>query len=320
MPSKQKSSTDIRASVRDIDIRLSVEDVERCIAPYVHARVSLDDPAWIRAEDKANRKLLALLRRERKFLGPARLLWSRVKQNRRLWDDHWARESRFSAGLYDRDWKADPYEWRDRGLFMTRAGGRGSRILFLMRAIEAARPRTVLEVGFGDGLNLITLANRFPDIEFKGIDLARTGADAARKLQSEARFPEHLRKFSPDPVRDADAYRRIEFFQGSAAELPFDAGSFDMVLTCVALEQMETIRSQVMRELHRVSNRWLATLEPFRDINDKGLRLAHVRRTNQIKLKIDDLRDYGWRNLFVSSDLPQKISLAALLVVARKLS
>ncbi len=109
MPSNQKSSTDVQASVRDIDIRLSVEDVERCIAPYVHARVSLDDPAWIRAEDKANRKLLALLRRERKFLGPARLLWSRVKQNRRLWDDHWARESRFSAGLYYRDWMADPY-------------------------------------------------------------------------------------------------------------------------------------------------------------------------------------------------------------------
>ena len=54
------------------------------------------------------------------------------------------------------------------------------------------KPRTVLEVGCGNGINLLSLADAFPDVKFTGLDLTAEGIAAAKKLQEGEALPEAL--------------------------------------------------------------------------------------------------------------------------------
>jgi ubiquinone/menaquinone biosynthesis C-methylase UbiE len=45
-----------------------------------------------------------------------------------------------------------------------------------------------------------------------------------------------MRSYAPIPIIDDIAYKHIEFLQGSAIDLPFKTGEFDLVYTVLALE------------------------------------------------------------------------------------
>ena len=51
-----------------------------------------------------------------------------------------------------------------------------------------------------------------------------------------------------DPEADG-----VTFLQGSAAELSFPDGAFDLVMTVLAIEQMERIRARALAEITRVA-------------------------------------------------------------------
>src|SRR5262249_50021532 len=140
------------------------------------------------------------------------------------------------------------------------------RLLF--RSIERLRPRTVLEVGAGNGLNILTLAARFPEAHFTGLELTLGGVQAAARVRAMPEFPRMLAEFSVDPPAAQAAHRRVDLIQGTAASLPFRNGSFDLVFTVLALEQMEEIRKSALAELRRVARDFVVMIEPFRDWNE----------------------------------------------------
>jgi SAM-dependent methyltransferase len=73
-------------------------------------------------------------------------------------------------------------------------------------------PRRVLDVGTGTGKAARLLAERFPAAEIVGVDLAPGMVEEARRLLPDA--------FS----------RRVRFSTADASSLPFEAGSFDLVV------------------------------------------------------------------------------------------
>jgi ubiquinone/menaquinone biosynthesis C-methylase UbiE len=79
-----------------------------------------------------------------------------------------------------------------------------------------------LDVGTGTGVGARVLASRFPDAEVVGADVSRAMLDEARRLAPE-----------------------LEFVEGDAAKLPFEAESFDLV----AHANMIPFLDQVLRVL-----------------------------------------------------------------------
>jgi SAM-dependent methyltransferase len=173
-------------------------------------------------------------------------------------------------------------------------------------------------VGAGNGINLLVLACRFPEIRFAGVELTEGGVAVARHAQASATLPDVLQRFSPEPLVDLQAHRRVEFRQGTAAALPFAAGAFDLVYSCLALERMEQVRGPALAEMARVTARHAVLLEPFVDCNDTGLRRAYRLARDHFGGAVRDLPSYGLEPLVVTDDLPGEIWLQPCLVIARK--
>lgn len=214
--------------------------------------------------------------------------------------------------------RVSPWEWGEQKLLASDVGATRFRQLLLIRIIERLKPRSVLEVGCGNGINLIMLACRFPDIEFSGVELTREGHAAALEFQRHAELPAAMQNYAPLELKDNTAFRRIRFVQGSAAELPFEDRSFDLVFTILALEQMERIREQALREITRVAGKHLFNIEPFRDLNDRGAARRNVVRRNYFRGRIRDLERHGFSPTLGLRDFPQEVFLKAGAVLSQR--
>ena len=210
-----------------------------------------------------------------------------------------------------------PCIWGERRMLVGAAGLKRVYLLHLMRMIEAFQPESVLEIGCGIGVNLLSLAARFPETSFHGIDLTAHGIAAIRDVSDQDDLPRVLTDFSPEPLLDMTAHRRIKVQQASAADLPFDDNSFDLVYSVIALEQMEAIRPAVMAQLQRVSRGHVGMLEAFRDWNETGMQRNYIVGQGYFAAHIDELPGYGLNPVLVANDMPVKINMNLGLVVAK---
>jgi SAM-dependent methyltransferase len=187
----------------------------------------------------------------------------------------------------------------------------------LWRCIGALRPASVLEVGFGNGLNLLALSTAFPGVRWAGVELSTTGVARAKEVQRLAELPREIASFCSWPNEAPQAYRHIDFREGDARQLPFGDCSFDLVFTLLALEQMDAIRDAAISEISRVSSKWLVMIEPFADFNRDPLRRTYARAKGYFSLAVCDLKRFGLTPVFAYDDIPHKITRGAGLVVAR---
>ncbi len=280
------------------------------------------------------------------FAAPQEAAWDRQyrKRNRRIWRQYlrrlafgWRTKSQRNreavAHEYGNEWLSIDYrsysldqapppsslwEWGGKHLLASNRGATRVRQLLLIRAIEAVRPQRVLEVGCGNGINLLLLAGRFPGIEFTGVDLTPEGIAAASRLQEQPILPDYLQAFAPTPLEDATAFRRIRFQQGDASRLPFRDGEFDLVFTSLALEQMERIRDQALGEIARVAGANVFMIEPFRDTNATGLARRYIVARDYFQARIGDLARYGLQPQWATADMPQEAFLKACAVMTEK--
>lgn len=297
------------------DFDIPVPEITAALEPWVVRRHGSGDLAWrvLRANKWAAYG-------KRRLLRPAA---SAAERQRR---------PTFVADHYDETWSRyvwpDPdeppdrrnmvyLEWRRLGYATLRHGLVRCHLLGVARAIERLRPRTVLEVGAGPGMNLAALAGMFPEISFSGAELTASGVAALRSIQSEP-LPTAFDQFAPLPIRDRDGHRRIEITQADARELPFGDGGFDLVFTRLALEQMENVRAAAFAEIHRVAGSHAVFVEPFVDFQRTSLQALAVRSKNYLSLGVDKLLRHGFTPCARFDDWPQKITNGAGLVICRK--
>jgi SAM-dependent methyltransferase len=302
-------------SLEETPLELGRAEVEAAIRPHIVKRTSKDDRDW-RASVVAQRH------KARKTL-IKRLLGLRRPRDQALvareYEAHWERRG---YGLYcpstsppDR---GDPWEWGENAYLMPSVGGARARLLYIARVIQWLRPASVFEVGFGNGVNLLPLACQFPEVRFSGLELTAEGVARVTSAQREPELPAALRAFSPDPIRDASAHHRVEVFQGSAAEMPFPNGAFDLVFSSLALEQMERIRPRVLAEFSRISARYTVMLEPFRETNGAGFPREYVLAMNYFRGSIAELANYRLRPILETGDMPTECWLHPCLVVSQR--
>lgn len=234
-----------------------------------------------------------------------------------------------SAEIYEGTWntnmlsqfdltkgKTGPVLWNGQWYYANKLVPKRIPLLYLMRLIETLKPERVLEVGAGMGFNLIILAQRFPHIHFEGIELTANGVATANELRSSSEFLQAIEDFSPLPLIDRDAQKRIVFQQGSAASLPYPAASFDLVFTIQALEQMESIRKPALSEIARVG-RYAAMFEPFSGMNRAFFSRIRVLSRDYFRGRVSDLKEVGLDPMWSNDKMPSKLDYNIGLVVSR---
>lgn len=231
--------------------------------------------------------------------------------------DAWATGyQRYRLGRKDLNGK--PWSWRGRLLLLDPAAATRLRTILFAAVIAELKPKRVLEAGSGNGINLLSLAGAFPEIEFTGLELTDEGVEQARRAQADSATAKIVQAYSPLDLHEPSAIGRIRFVQGDASDMPFEDGRFDLVMTVLAVEQMERIRSAALAEIARVARGHVLMLEPFSDMNSSGLRRLYVRSRNYFRGSIGELRGFGLEPLWATDDYPQEAFLGTALVLARK--
>ena len=131
------------------------------------------------------------------------------------------------------------------GLLMIWASKVG-KIRLARRAIERLRlggDERVLDVGCGHGLMLIAAARQLTTGRAVGVDIWSQRDQAGNRPEAT------LRNAELEGVRD-----RVEVSDGDARQLPFDAGTFDIVVSNLVIHNIadRAGREQALREIGRV--------------------------------------------------------------------
>lgn len=306
-------------SLDEIAIGTKKVELEALCAPFILREVHGHNTEWERSLARRYRKI------NWRYLRQRLLNWMPLRQRneiniKRQYAVNW---SDFDFNSYDPTLRTPPinlWTWGKRRLFARVRVGARVRQYLLVRVLETVKPRRVLEVGSGNGINLLLLSGQFPAVEFHGVELTEHGVAAAQSVQGRPNLPENFRTFAPFPVKDDDAFKRVQFHQGSAANLLFPDGSFDLVYTCAAVEQMERIRELALSEIARVSSGYVFFYEPFNDVNRGGLARRYIVARDYFCGRIDDLVQYGLEPLWATNDLLQKVNNNICAVMCRKKS
>lgn len=209
-------------------------------------------------------------------------------------------------------------EWDDNGYFANPFAALVRVHLYAIKQIiENIGFSSLLEVGAGHGINLVILSNIFPNKKISGLELTDSGIEFFNKLKKLKILPKEFTRFTPEKFKSQKAYKKVNIHQGTAKKLPFKDKSFDITVTRLALEQMEAIRSEALKEITRVTKKYCILIEPFKEFNDKGLRKYHVQGHNYFQAKISDLKKYNMKPVFMYQDWPHKITIKPILVVAK---
>lgn len=303
--------------LKNTGLGISQEEITSLFGPFVERTLDENDPAWREELGRRKRGIL------RKYVKQVLMRWSRrqrrdkeavIREYSRAWQPSVYDNYRLGGPLA----RISPWEYLGQKMFASDVGGTRFRQIFLIRMIELTQPRRVLEVGCGNGINLMLLAGRFPEIEFTGFELTQEGHQAALAFQQQDTLPNAMQQYAPLPLEDPAAFKRIRFIQGDAARLPFDDNAFDLIYTVLALEQMERIRDQALGEIARVADQNTLMVEPFQDVNSTGWSRANVIRRDYFRGRIGDLPRYGLHPIITTDDFPQEVFLKVCAVLSEK--
>ena len=290
---------------------LTADEVERVFAPFVVEELHAADSRWLDAVRRMERRYSTQPTTGHEWLSAEGYRTPGLVKHG--YESVWGRVS-LDAEIASP--KTAYFEWGARCMLARAIGRKRVHQLCLGKTIEWLQPSSILEVGFGYGLNLLVLSMLFPSIAFSGVELTRSGVEAATALAADASTAAVLAPFAVAPLRDPEAPRRLSLREGGADALPLPDKSVDMVITVLALEQMERVRHAALAELARVARKHVVMIEPFADWNREPHRRGYIGQHDYFAACVDDLHRFSLSPVVATADMPNKLQFRAGLVVA----
>lgn len=298
------------------DFEVADSVIDALLIGHVRQAFDIADPIW---KEHAAKEI------SKRHLGVRRWLKRLLRSGRNAreqsevhsgYETHWALAASVEKYIADLNDRVLAVEWRNKGFLVAPQVLRQLHMLYLMRAIEVLKPRRVLEVGCGNGNIVLTLAARFPDVHFSGVELTSNGVAVAKAVQALAELPPIFGKSAPEPLLDVAAHRAVDLQVGDASALPFPDNAFDLIYTRLALEQMEQIREKALKEIARASNHAVVLIEPWKDYNLSSPGRDYIRRMGYFAARIADMKKFGFKVVMATEDIPQKVQFNAGPVIA----
>lgn len=154
----------------------------------------------------------------------------------------------------------------------------------LNRALGASGPvSSVLELGSGDGFNLLALSVLHPAIRvWRGIELTAEGVGVAERFRADPPLEalSFVTGFDVPTIRKRLEAADIRCDRGDMLALPFSGRSFDAVFSCLAIEQLPRDYPAAFREAARVAARSAFFIEEFREAQRNLFDRMHLRNVD----------------------------------------
>jgi hypothetical protein len=134
---------------------------------------------------------------------------------------------------------------------------------------EGQEKKNILEIGSGNGFNLIALAAQFPSKKFIGLELTESGVLASNEAVKDSRAVMNLcefvfgdnNKYSGDPLQN------IKFIQEDVTRLDPDLVATDQMFSVLAQEQMEQVYDGFLSAIKKMKDTDFFFFEPYLDFN-----------------------------------------------------
>ncbi len=306
-----------KSSLEECGLAVDRATLWAAFEPFALPETAANDRAWQEGAKRQRKRIFKNFRR--KLLGGKPKVAKRTTDL--IKDSYGSKWSDIGYANYDPAKEQNnyaPWLWGGRRFMASTYGSARFRHLLIASVIEKLQPKSVLEVGCGNGINLLMLANRFPEVAFTGVELTDSGPRLFGELKAAGALPANLVNYAPLPPRDLKGFLQVDLRQGSAEHIDFPDGSFDLVMSVLALEQMERIRHQALSEMARVSARWTLMIEPFRDVNRYLWPRLNIIRQDYFQGRIGELPRVGLEPVFATDDFPQEVHLRACMTLCRK--
>lgn len=237
------------------------------------------------------------------------------------------------TGEYTKVWEDARDAVRGRGARLQKLHGR----LILCRSIDhraffmehfshilsSLRPESVLEMGSGNGFNLLALAVMHPEIKtFRGVELTDAGVATFQMFLKNPPVEDlvYVTGHSEAVVRERLSGRDIRCVKGDMLKLPFPENTFSLVFTCWALEQIPDEYPTAFAEAHRVSKRHAVFFEAFYEAQENIFQLLHLKNLDYFHAPIHDVKKTGFEILSFEPMALSKIKFTTGALLAEKRS
>lgn len=295
------------------------EEIDAAVRPFITRRMAVSSADWQEIYEREARKERKIHRKQQ---WRSILPWRKQARPQTLVSDHyethWTEIPWPKTNDPSREEKGVVSIWDEEGILIRRYGRKRAHHLLFARLVRELKPRTALEVGCGNGINLLIMATLFPEIHWTGVELTEAGVQVGKSIQKERELPAVLREFSPEPIVDPTAHQRVTLRQGDASQLPFGEKEFDLVFSFQALEQMQSIRDKAVSEMARVTSRNVICTEPFAEWNRSEIQKHYMMARGYLNLSVEELPQFGLKPFLMFGDWPHKLQSGAGLVAAEK--
>lgn len=204
--------------------------------------------------------------------------------------------NKYWSNFDDTSYFDKPYCWHilKNEYFLAPKGFTGDIFRKLIRSeIKRLKPKNVLEVGCGIGLNIFYLAKIFKNIKFSGVDISDYAINKNNLFVKKNKI------------------NNVKFYCINAKDLSFKKNSFDLGYTVLALEQMNKIKIEVIRKIKNIVKKNIILVKPFADINKNLLNFIHTKNSDYFDLHYNELEKLGLSIQKRIDNFPQRLGLAA---------
>ncbi|TSC67856.1 MAG: hypothetical protein CEO19_3 [Parcubacteria group bacterium Gr01-1014_73] len=198
-------------------------------------------------------------------------------------------------------WRRVVLGWQDgqlilcRGLDFQKAG-----IQAISRAIRGAAPGSVLELGSGNGFNLLALSVLHPEIKkWQGVEFTKSGIAASEKFKLEPPFDAliYVTELPREEIVRRLSKVRLEFCEGNVLALSFGDRSFDFVFSHLVIEQMPRTYPKAFAEAGRVARHFVCFVEGFREAQKNIFQLIHLKTCDYFRSSVSVVEQAGLKIL-----------------------
>lgn len=184
----------------------------------------------------------------------------------------------------------------------------------LDKRIRSLQPKTVLEVGSGNGLNTLALAILNPHISFRGIEPTEMGVNQSNNFKINTPYQElsYLTGLSKEEIDSRKP--NIVFEKKSVFDLKENEA--EVVFTCNVLVLIDD-RKGALKKIHSATQKYAMFWEGFYEYNNFFQR-RRLKRKYTPCLKLAEVLGAGFKVLLFGPPLVNKLHSQDNLLICRK--